>query len=402
MNGKLVLILGGTIDHVELIKQLQLLKYYVVLLDYFENPAAAAQANLHLTVSTRDLMAIEQVIIDYKPQYILSACVESSLHTLFQLNAQFNYKLLFTAEQYNVISNKETMKKWFKQHAFSSASFEIINADAPINTVSLKLPLVLKPLHGNSSKGISLITKEEAWSSAIKKVLEFTQTDSILVEEYITGSELTVDVAFIDGQAQVLMISEIIKKEAFSATIVQNIYNREVEEKWHCAIHELVTEIGKKLDLRNSLMLLQCIVNEEGIYILEFSLRIGGGNKHHLIKKIKNINIIEWYIQLILNGKVDYDASMHQLMPQYNFGIIDYIYPDMPGKITNLEIKEDRSETTTVFAYKKEGDVLPSTENSSNRIAGILHCNNNYAVLQQEVQRQRDYINFSIDSMFLI
>lgn len=89
-------------------------------------------------------------------------------------------------------------------------------------------------------------------------------------------------------------------------------------------------------------------------------------------------------------------------MPQYDFGIIDYIYPNVPGKITNLEIKEDCSETTTVFAYKKESDVLPSTENSRNRIAGILHCNNNYAVLQQDVQRQRDYINFSVDSMFLI
>lgn len=238
-------------------------------------------------------MAIEQVILKYKPINILSACVESCLYTLFQLNAQFNYKLLFTAEQYNVISNKETMKKWFKQHAFPCASFEIINANTTINTVSLKLPLVIKPLHGNSSKGISLIIKEDAWSSAIKKVLEFTQIDSILVEEYIIGSELTVDISFIDGQAHVLMISEIIKKEAFSATIVQNIYNREVEEKWHCTIHELVTEIGKKLDLQNSLMLLQCIVNKEGIYIVGFSLRIGGGNKHHLIKKIKNINIID-------------------------------------------------------------------------------------------------------------
>ena len=396
MDNEYVFVLGGTIDHADLIKNLRKRGYQVVLIDYFKNPAAAVYANMHIVASTQDMMAIEKCIADYNPRYIFSACVESSLQTLYKLNTQFNYKVLFTAEQYNVISNKQTMKEWLQAHQLSSAAFDIVSVDTPLDNLSIKLPLVVKPLQGNSSKGVSLIAENDAWYSSLKMAASFSETDTLLVEEFIVGTELSVDIAFIDGQVQVLMISEIIKKEAFSSTITQNIYNRELEEKWHQPILELATALGKKLNLDNTLMLIQCIVNETGISIVEFSLRIGGGNKHHLIKQIKNINLIDWYVQLMHNNAINYTVSPNPITPLYNFAVIEYIYPNNVGKIARLKIKEPVSKNMSVFVYKKEGAILNSTENSSNRIAGILGYSNHFNQLLEEIQHQKETISFTI------
>ena len=73
----------------------------------------------------------------------------------------------------------------------------------------LPLPAVAKPNSGGSSIGISIARTREELKQAI--ALAFQQEDSILVEEFIQGRELSCGV--LDGQA--LPVIEIIPKEGF-------------------------------------------------------------------------------------------------------------------------------------------------------------------------------------------
>jgi D-alanine--D-alanine ligase len=73
----------------------------------------------------------------------------------------------------------------------------------------LTWPLVIKPVTGGSSIGLSIIDREEQLAGALD--LAFTFDDRVIIEEYIRGRELTV--AILEEVA--LPIIEIIPKRAF-------------------------------------------------------------------------------------------------------------------------------------------------------------------------------------------
>ena len=372
------IVLGGTNDHIELIKQLKKEGFYVILIDYFSAPPAACEADKHLMVSTREIDAIEQIIQTYKPLHIFSACVDSTLNTLAICNEKFGFKTLFTPNQFRIISNKQTMKQWMHEHGLPTGQFCCIHANTLFSEIPLALPLVVKPSEGNSSKGVSIIVNEAEWETALQKAKEQDNDNQMLVEEFIAGKELSVDLLCLNGETHVLMISEIIKPSVNSSTITENRYSIELEKKWENAIQVLATQLSKELELNNQLMLLQCIVTENEISIVEFSLRIGGGNKHQLIKQVKNIDLIQVYIQLMLGHYNRVHALVSALAIQVPYAQIHYLYPTLPGVLQqlNISLPENQKTNSKLFRYKKAGDTLHSTENSSNRVAGILAWGN--------------------------
>lgn len=77
----------------------------------------------------------------------------------------------------------------------------------------LGLPLFVKPCSGGSSFGVSKVMKEEELEEAVK--LAFRHSDTVLVETYISGREITQG-AFMDGEKIVaLPVTEIIPHNTF-------------------------------------------------------------------------------------------------------------------------------------------------------------------------------------------
>ncbi len=70
-------------------------------------------------------------------------------------------------------------------------------------------PLIVKPVHQGSSKGVSLVTTPQALTPAIQEALQFD--DALLLERHIAGREVTV--AIFDEQA--LPVIEIRPRAAF-------------------------------------------------------------------------------------------------------------------------------------------------------------------------------------------
>jgi len=65
-----------------------------------------------------------------------------------------------------------------------------INPDACINRIGV--PLVVKPVMGGSSIGTSIVTSKDSFKNAVNSA--FGHDDSVLIETYIKGIELTVSV----------------------------------------------------------------------------------------------------------------------------------------------------------------------------------------------------------------
>src|SRR5262249_4753585 len=75
--------------------------------------------------------------------------------------------------------------------------------------VPLQLPVVIKPNREGSTIGISIVREEKDFKRALEEALKLDET--VLIEEFIQGTEVTV--AVVNGRA--LPIVEIVPKSGF-------------------------------------------------------------------------------------------------------------------------------------------------------------------------------------------
>jgi D-alanine-D-alanine ligase len=89
---------------------------------------------------------------------------------------------------------------------------DVINEEIIFNT--LKFPVFVKPNNGGSSIGMSKVNQpSEEMGVALQKA--FKEDDQVLIEEFISGRELTIGVFKTKGEIITLPITEVISKKDF-------------------------------------------------------------------------------------------------------------------------------------------------------------------------------------------
>lgn len=136
----------------------------------------------------------------------------------------------------------------------------------------LSLPLFVKPNVGGSSFGATKVISENQIERAIALAME--EGDSVIVEEYILGREMTNGVYSIDNESRVLPVTEIISENEFFD--YQAKYLGASREICPAPISEELTERIKQETLKiynwlgcKGLARMDYIVREDQIYFLE-------------------------------------------------------------------------------------------------------------------------------------
>jgi D-alanine-D-alanine ligase len=137
----------------------------------------------------------------------------------------------------------------------------------------LKLPYFVKPNNGGSSIGMSKVTAANQLKDALEKA--FKEDDQVLVEEMISGRELTIGVFKSKGEIIPLPITEIISKKDFFDYEAK--YLGASEEVTPAKIDESVAE-----KIREAAVKIYRVFNCRGIVRIDFILEESSGYPYML------------------------------------------------------------------------------------------------------------------------
>ncbi len=88
-----------------------------------------------------------------------------------------------------VCMDKLLTKEILEQHAIATPKFSVLRKDEAGNPPSVRYPVVVKPLREGSTIGIHVVSGRKDLSSAMDNAFQYG--DTILLEEYIAGREVT-------------------------------------------------------------------------------------------------------------------------------------------------------------------------------------------------------------------
>ena len=206
--------------------------------------------------------------------------------------------------------NKYVTKKLIKNiEGINLAKDLIIKKEYNIDEIisKINLPIVLKPIDGGSSCGVTIVKNIEELEPALKNGFEYS--DEIIAEEFIKGRELTVPVIEINKEIRALPVIEIIPKISewfdYKAKYEDNgsleVCPAEIDEEIKNNVQKISKEIFKTIGC-SGLSRVDFILSEDNkLYALEINT-IPGLTKNSLTPKALKVSGIyteEFFDQLI-------------------------------------------------------------------------------------------------------
>ncbi len=364
------LVLAGGFPQIALIKELQSRGIFVVLADWNKEPVAKKYADKYYQASTLDVDAIKNIATEEKVDFVLTVCTDQALHTVAKVSEELGLPCYIDYKTALNVTNKQYMKDVFVKNGIPTARHIIIDEFDENAVEGFRFPLIVKPVDCNSSKGVVKVTDKALLKSVFESSKNLSRTKTAIIEEFIEGTELSVDAYVENGVSTVLSVSISEKiKDNEKFVIFRSLSPVRLSNALSEQITETVQKIATSFGLKDTPMLVQMLSDGENAFVIEFSARTGGGVKYLLIKNASGFDVIKAVVDLTLGEK----PHVGEIKREHFFHTNEFIYCK-PGVFDHLEGFEELKQKGVIkdyYLFKWQGAEFDGISNSGDRVAGF-------------------------------
>lgn len=372
-NKEIAIVLGGTVPHCELIKQLQLRGYYVILIDYLPNPPAKTIANEHIQESTLDKDVVLRVAIQRKASLVICGCVDQANITACYVMEKLNRRPPYSYETALRITNKGEMKKTMLENDIPTSRYYYFDNSNDFGDINLIYPVIVKPADSNSANGVKKAHDIHELSKYLKAALEISRNHRAIVEEFVEGIEFSAYCYVQNHQARLLMAAERLsildgKDEVIKcySSVAPARIGRQAEKE----AEAIATKIAEAYQLDNTPIFFQGILSNNKISVIEFAPRVGGGSCFKTIKENTGFDVINATIDSWLGKPVTFENWHYpkEVMVVNTVYGKDGIY----DKIVGYQKLLDEGTIQALYPIRSSGEIIDNSRASSSRICFIV------------------------------
>lgn len=276
-NNKKLLILGGAEFQIPLVLKAKELGVVTYIVDINLDAPALKYADYSYQLSVKDKEGILKIAKEIMPDGVTVGMVDLAIPTYAYVAEKLNLPGI-SIDSALKATNKYEMIKSFEKDNVPHPKFEYISKDSIDCSLkkSFEFPVIVKPIDMAGSRGIYLANNEDELISAIKESSRISDTGNLLVEEYMTGPEVSVELVVKDSIPHVIQITDKTTTGAphFAETghLQPSMLTPDIKEK----ISKVACGAAKSIGLVNSLGHAEIKVTEEGPKMVEIGARAGG------------------------------------------------------------------------------------------------------------------------------
>lgn len=235
----------------------------------------------------------------------------------------------------------------------------------------LNLPVVIKPTDSSGSRGVSILNSSKDIQSAFNLAMGVSRSKLIMMEEFMMGTEYTVEVFAHNNKIVPLVVTRKEKIEQNFGTVAAALWTVSPYERNYDLIEKLGVDAFSALGLNNGPGHLELIADENNIPVgvVEAAGRGGGFNlASELIQKATGFNFIENSIA-VYTGIEDLCENVNLV---YRPSVL-FFFPSQNGKLVNIEGLEivDNIEDVSVCLLAQPGMYFSKAQTDGDRLCTI-------------------------------
>jgi biotin carboxylase len=276
---KKIMILGAGPLQIPAIAKAKELGNYVIALDYDTNAPGFRFADISLEVSTLDKDGVLAAAKEYCPDVVMTSTSDAPVVTVAYVNEQLGRTGEISHYDAIAATNKAKMRERFQSAGMRTPKFHIVsNFDEYLEAIScMEDCFIVKPADSAGSRGVQLIQPETTNNIEVyERSKGFSRQGVVLVEEYLSGPEVSVEAFTVNGEAQIITVTDKLTTEPpyfvelghsqpsrFSASMLNDIC-----EETQRALHAI--------NIINGPSHTELKITNRGPIVIETAARLGG------------------------------------------------------------------------------------------------------------------------------
>ncbi len=368
---KKLLIIGASILQLPAIKKAKEMGLYVAVVDYNPNAVGISYADEYFNASTMDEDAVLEVAKKFKPDGIMTLATDMPMRGVARVSDTLGLNSI-SYETAVKATDKYDMIKAFEEHNVPAPWFYLVkNYD---ELVSLKdkitFPCIMKPTDNAGSHGVVKIHSYEELIDKYEYSQSCSRRGNVIVEEYLDGEEVSVEVMVVDGKVNILQITD--KLTTGAPYFVEMGHSQpsclgaDIQDK----IKDVAERACKAIGINKGPAHVEMkVTTQHGPKMIELGARMGGDNiTTHLVPLSTGIDMVGSTIRITLGENID-------VTPTLNCGSAIRYFEAPLGRIKSIEGVEEalKMEGVKQISFTKNvGDESTSIHCSNDRIGFVI------------------------------
>lgn len=373
---KTLLVLGGGRHQINLIKYAEEHGVAVVLSDYLESSPGHKIATHSYLSSTLDVEKNIEHAKNHQIDGVITTGTDQPLVTMAEVAAAVGIDAYLTPVTARLCTNKREMFRCL--NGVNIPEYQLINniEQTAIDFDRIKFPIIIKPLDSQGQRGISIIQNKNELDSAYQRAKKHSKDMAAIVQEYITGPEMTISAWMHNGQLQILLITDRVtynKGEAVGVCL-QHVYPSKHVVGLENEAYKMAERIAEAYQLKNGPLYIQFLRNNDKLYLVEATCRIGGGHEDRLIRHVTGVNMYPNLMYLGLEGSAR-NFDFNERFPINGKHVLVNFILAKKGKLADQHFDKEALQKIGLIEggfYYKDGYEQPEIINSLGRVGYFI------------------------------
>ena len=251
---KRLLLLGGSRYLIPVIRAAHALGHEAITCDYLPDNPAHSYSDAYHDVSILDREGVVRVAQEVRADGIMSFATDPGVVTAAYACERLGLPTCPLASV-EVLQDKDRFRRFLQENGFAAPRSAGCGSmeEAVRKSGGLRWPLIVKPVDCYSSRGVRKVENYDELVSAFENAKNYSRTGTAIVEEFIDGSELSVDIYVESGKVNILCIRSLDKipnSEKF--IICRGNYPAKISEKARNRVQEVAQKMADAFGLKDT------------------------------------------------------------------------------------------------------------------------------------------------------
>lgn len=367
---KKLLILGGSEFQIPLVKRAKSKNIYTIVVDINSDAPAFKYADETHIASVKDIDAICEIASMVRPNGITVGMVDIAIPSYAYATSKLGLPGM-SIETSKKATDKFEMIKCFEKFEVPHPKFQYISHES-VDDFSLNIPypVIIKPIDMAGSRGIYLVNNDKELKNSIIESSQISDNGNLLVEEYMEGPEVSVEMIVKNGNPYVIQITDKSTSGAPHFAEIGHIQPSQLSNDIKNKIKTVAIAAAKSIGLVNSLAHAELKITNEGPKMVEIGARSGGdGIAEQLIELSTGVSFNEIAIQIAFGEEITFNEKIE------NKGSCIRFIEAKEGyfsDVSNIEILKEMDGVVDITIYAKKGQYYSGMKDNSGRIGHII------------------------------
>lgn len=259
-------------------------------------------------------------------------------------------------------------------------------------------PVILKPVDGWASTGVSRIGAPEEIEPAVAWARASAPGAALCVEQFLTGEEWSVEAISENGAHHLICVTQKFKEGQHFVELGHRV-PATLDQETHAAIYGLVERALTALGITYGPSHTEVIVAADGPHIVETHARPGGDSIPRLVELTFGFDLIDLWVRQALGATVMPEVEAAQR--QHPFAAIWFTTPSATGVLQAVEGQDDAHAVPGVVEIEIQqpvGATLSGLRDSWSRAACVIATGETPEQALDRAQEAAGQLRFVLDT----